>query len=43
MDIAVTWFTGCPNCRQYWMNACTSPTDSAPAATLRPPMTATST
>ena len=25
-----TWVSGWLNCREYWMNACTSPSDSAP-------------
>ena len=25
-----TWVIGWLNCREYWMNACTSPSDSAP-------------
>ena len=28
-----TWVSGWLNCREYWMNACTSPRDSAPVAT----------
>jgi hypothetical protein len=31
------------NCREYWMNACTSPSEMAPVATRSPPTTATST
>ena len=34
---------GCVNCREYWMNATTSPSDIWPAATRRPPMTAIAT
>src|SRR2546430_17544641 len=34
---------GCENWREYWMKACTAPSDSAPAATLRPPTTAMAT
>jgi hypothetical protein len=38
-----TCVSGWLNCREYWMNACTSPIDNAPLATRRPPTTATST
>ena len=32
--------SGMVNCREYWMNACTSPSCMAPVATCRPPTTA---
>ena len=32
--------SGCVNCCEYWMNACTSPRRSWPFATMRPPSTA---
>ncbi len=35
--------SGWLNWREYWMNAWTSPIDSAPDATRRPPITATRT
>ena len=38
-----TCVSGWLNCREYCTNACTSPMDSAPEATRRPPTTATST
>jgi len=38
-----TWVSGWLNCREYWMNACTSPSDSCPEATRRAPTTATRT
>ena len=34
---------GHENWREYWMNACTSPSDSVPLATCTPPMTAMAT
>ncbi len=34
---------GMVNCREYWMNACTSPSEMRPLATMRPPTTATAT
>ena len=34
---------GIVNCREYWMNACTSPSDIAPTATRSPPITAMAT
>ena len=34
---------GIVNCREYWMNACTSPSEMRPLATMRPPTTATAT
>ena len=34
---------GIVNWREYWMNACTSPSDIAPEATCSPPMTAIAT
>ena len=37
------WVSGWLNWREYWMNACTPPSDSLPAATSSAPMTATST
>ena len=33
--------SGIENVREYWMNACTSPTVIDPLATRRPPTTAT--
>ena len=41
--IEASWVRGIENVREYWMNACTSPTVMAPLATRRPPTTATST
>ncbi len=41
--IDATCVSGIENCREYWMKAWTSPMDSAPDATRRPPTTATST
>ena len=38
-----TWMIGYVNWREYWMNACTSPSDIWPDATRRPPMTAMAT
>ncbi len=35
-----SWASGWVNCREYWMNACTSPSCIAPEATCRPPTTA---
>ena len=35
--------SGWVNCREYWMNACTSPSDSDPLATRTPPTTAMAT
>ena len=43
MAIDATWVSGWVNCREYWMNACTSPRLIAPDATRRPPMTAIAT
>ncbi len=43
LAIDATWVSGIENCREYWMNACTSPMDSDPDATRSPPTTATST
>ena len=34
---------GIENWREYWMNACTSPSDIVPLATRRPPKTAIAT
>ena len=34
---------GHENWREYWMNACTSPSESVPVATCTPPMTAMAT
>lgn len=34
---------GWVNCREYWMNACTSPSVSAPEVMRSPPTTATTT
>ena len=41
--IDATVVSGWVNWREYWMNACTSPSDRLPLATRRPPTTATST
>ena len=38
-----TWVRGWVNWREYWINACTSPSESCPEATRRPPTTATRT
>ena len=38
-----SWVSGWVNCREYWMNACTSPSRIAPLATCRPPTTAIAT
>ena len=38
-----TAVSGWVNWREYWMNACTSPSEIAPDATRSPPTTATST
>ena len=38
-----TWAIGWLNCRVYWMNACTAPSDSDPLATCSAPVTAIST
>ena len=38
-----TWVMGWVNCLEYWMKAWTSPSEMAPAATLKAPTTATST
>ena len=43
LAIEATWVSGWVNCREYWMNACTSPRLSAPVATRRPPTTAMTT
>ena len=40
LDIDATWVSGWLNCREYWMNACTSPSDIEPDATRSPPITA---
>ncbi len=41
--IEASWVSGIEKVREYWMKACTSPTEMAPLATRRPPTTATST
>ena len=41
--MAPSWPSGCENCCEYWMNACTSPSSSAPEATMAPPTTAMAT
>ena len=38
-----TWVSGWVNWREYWMNACTSPSEIDPLATLSPPRTAITT
>jgi hypothetical protein len=35
--------TGCVNCREYWMKACTEPKLNVPLATRSPPTTAITT
>ncbi|OPZ61760.1 MAG: hypothetical protein BWY85_02307 [Firmicutes bacterium ADurb.Bin506] len=42
MMLAV-WTIGWVNCLEYWIKACTSPSESAPFATFMPPMTHTAT
>ena len=41
--IDATWVSGWVNCREYWMNAWTSPREIEPLATLIPPRTAITT
>ena len=41
LNIDPIWVSGWVNCREYWMNACTSPRLSDPDATRSPPTTAT--
>ena len=41
--IEASWVSGIEKVREYWMKACTSPTEIAPDATRMPPTTATST
>ena len=41
--IDATWVSGWVNWREYWMNACTSPSEIDPLATLSPPRTAITT
>ena len=43
LAIEASWVSGWVNCREYWMNACTSPRLSDPVATRRPPTTAIAT
>ena len=43
LSIDATWVSGWVNWREYWMNACTSPSDIVPLATRRPPSTAMTT
>ena len=43
LAIEATWVSGWVNWREYWMNACTSPSDIAPLATRSPPSTAITT
>ena len=43
LAIEATCVSGWVNCREYWMNAWTSPSDIDPEATLSPPTTATTT
>ncbi len=38
-----TWVMGIVNWREYWMNACTSPSEMRPVATMSPPTTAMAT
>ncbi len=42
MMLAV-WVIGIVNWREYWMKACTSPSEMRPLATMTPPTTATAT
>ena len=41
--IEATWVSGWVNWREYWMKACTSPSEIWPDATLSPPSTAMAT
>ena len=41
--LAAICMIGIENCREYWMNAWTSPSDIVPLATRRPPNTAIAT
>ncbi len=41
--IDASWVSGWVNCREYWMNAWTSPSDIVPDATRSPPTTAIAT
>ncbi|PSK65327.1 hypothetical protein B0E53_02698 [Micromonospora sp. MH33] len=41
--IEAIWVSGWVNCREYWMNACTSPRLIVPEATRSPPTTAIAT
>ncbi len=43
LAMLATWVSGWLNWREYWMNACTSPSDSAPTPPAAPPTTATRT
>ncbi len=43
LTIEATWVSGWVNWREYWMKACTSPSDIVPLATRRPPRTAMTT
>ena len=43
LTMLAVWMIGNVNWREYWMNATTSPSDSWPDATRRPPMTAIAT
>ncbi len=43
LSIVATWVSGWVNWREYWMNACTSPSDIVPDETRRPPTTAMAT
>ena len=43
MAIDATVVSGWVNWREYWMNACTSPSESAPLDTRSAPITAIST
>jgi len=43
LAIEPIWLNGWLNCREYWMKACTSPSERLPDATRSPPTTATST
>ncbi len=40
LAIEASWVSGWVNCREYWMNACTSPMVIWPDATRSPPTTA---
>ena len=43
LRMQASWVIGIVNCREYWMNAWTSPSDIVPLATWMPPITAIAT